>query len=92
MKKDSEIGAVSPSKMELPTAVVDGNDIASYTNYQLGKLLTIVDGAIVDTIQREAVKSLVKEAVWGPASQFQNWIATPEQKEIPKPFFLVHIK
>lgn len=52
-----------PKSERLRKQVLDWNLSPGPGNLE-GKLLTIIDSAIVDREQREAVKSLVRETVW----------------------------
>lgn len=39
----------------------------------LGKVLTIVEAAIVDEKQLKAVKDLIRQCFWGQGSQEEHW-------------------
>jgi hypothetical protein len=40
--------------------------------HMVGKLLTVVDGAITDPVQRKAVKDMVESIVWGTAVDLER--------------------
>lgn len=52
------------SRHENYKAELDSQDFTSLTRFLEGQMLTIVDASIVDLPQREAVKSLVRKALW----------------------------
>jgi hypothetical protein len=38
-----------------------------------GKILTVIDASITDQKQREAVKSLLRQYIWGDFDKVRNW-------------------
>ena len=40
-----------------------------------GRLLTIIEASIVDKTQQDAMKSLVRQAIWNDFEQVTHWMA-----------------
>lgn len=50
-----------------------GDQHITRTNMQIGAVLTAIEAALGDGVQAEALKSLVKEAIWHAAVQFEEF-------------------
>lgn len=56
-------------------AKFSSQNILEYQSQVLGKVLTIVDASVTDRDQREAMKQLIKQAVWDTADTVVEWMA-----------------
>ena len=65
---------VQPLKIVLQMYEDDiGQYHGEYSKNRLGKILTIIDGAIVDATQRKAVKDMINDMWYGASRPFQEF-------------------
>lgn len=66
---EPQVGSVKRSPVDKLNEALNSN-LYNEQQYLLGVLLTIVDASFPDREQREAVKSLVRQAVWNQKNDF----------------------
>jgi hypothetical protein len=62
------------------TARLNCRNLNSFVSHLQGTVLTVVDASIADKTQCEAVKSLIKNALWEPTSTVYQWIHDQKDK------------
>lgn len=60
-------------------AKLSSRNILSLEGHILGKVLTIVDASVANIDQREAMKMLIKEAVWDTTNLVTKWMSEQEE-------------
>lgn len=55
-------------------ATLTCKDLNSFVSHLQGKVLTVVDASVGDKDQKEAIKSLLRSALWEPTSNVYQWI------------------
>lgn len=56
------------------SATIRSVDLTNLTRHLEGRFLTIADACFSDLKQREAVKSLIKQALWDDYEVLQKWM------------------
>lgn len=70
------------------TVEMRSSDMNALFSHIVGKVLTIIDASYSDVSQREAVKSIVKDALWGTSDALAEWmhdnqVGTNERSTFP---------
>lgn len=55
-------------------ATVYSKNFTNLFNHLTGKVLTIIDASVVDPVQRDAMKQLIKTAIWENNDVLQEWM------------------
>lgn len=55
-------------------AKISCKNINSFTSHLEGKVLTVIDASISDRIQREALKSILRNTLWDTSSIVYQWV------------------
>lgn len=64
-----------------PGVKVTNGQFLRFGDHLQGRLLTIVEASIGDKTQLDAIKSLVKQALWGDFEQVTRWMAKQDEEK-----------
>jgi len=73
MSKDKKNPVVSPIGNECFENKISLHQVNTLITDLEGKILTVIDASIVEQKQREAIKSLLRQYIWGDFDKVRDW-------------------